>query len=124
MIPRSYPARLDSASGMRIEVNANGSLRRMDCGDVIINLFLGTEIEGGPANVYLRRHGRLIASVPLLGPHGVADIALDDDRLTARGPTQPFGQEVPFPSFWRPPRAPGSGTSRSRTWARTSHPSI
>ena len=37
-------------------VNDNGSIRRIDHGDVVVNLFLGSEIEGGPANVYLRRH--------------------------------------------------------------------
>lgn len=62
------PVRIESASGLRFELNANGSIRRIDHGDIILNLFPGTEIEGGPANIYLRRRGFGIESMPLLGP--------------------------------------------------------
>ena len=41
-------------------MNANGSIRRMDHRDILLNLFLGTEIEGGPANLYLRRLGAIV----------------------------------------------------------------
>ena len=30
----------------------------MDHGDIMLNLFLGNEAEGGPANIHLRLHGR------------------------------------------------------------------
>ncbi|MEJ1965379.1 MAG: hypothetical protein WDO56_29105 [Gammaproteobacteria bacterium] len=54
---------------MSLELNANGSLRRFDCGNVALALFVGNEIEGGPANVYLRQHaGDEAESTPLLGP--------------------------------------------------------
>jgi len=49
MSPRSWPFRLKSAAGLRLELNTNGSLRRIDHEDVVVNLFLGSEIEGGPA---------------------------------------------------------------------------
>jgi cellobiose phosphorylase len=77
--------RLENAAGLRVEINANGSVRRMDCGDIILNLFLGNEIEGGPASIYLRRLGRRIEWIPLLGPQSPADVELDEHGLTMRG---------------------------------------
>ena len=68
MTSQIFPAHVESPSGLSVQVNANGSIRRIDHGDIILNLFLGTEIEGGPANLYLRRHGASIESMPLLGP--------------------------------------------------------
>ena len=59
--------RVSSPSGVSIELNGNGSLKRIDFRSTIVNLFLGNEIEGGPANVYLRRP-RTMDFVPLLGP--------------------------------------------------------
>jgi len=47
---------------LSIKVNANGSIRLMDHRDI---LFLGTEIEGGPANLHLRRQGAIV-EVPTL----------------------------------------------------------
>lgn len=63
----SAPFRLSNAAGLSIELNANGSLRRIELGAITVNLFPGNEMEGGPANLYLRRRtdGRF---VPLLGP--------------------------------------------------------
>ena len=69
---RIDPFRIESPSGLRIEMNANGSVRRMDRGDILLNLFLGTEIEGGPANIFLRRHGSTMEITPLLGPRSPA----------------------------------------------------
>jgi 1,2-beta-oligoglucan phosphorylase len=57
-----------SPAGLCIEANANGSMRRMMCADVLVNLFPGNELEGGPANLYLRRHRSAPESIPLLGP--------------------------------------------------------
>jgi cellobiose phosphorylase len=57
----------------------------MDHGDILLNLFLGTEIEGGPANLYLRRHGTSIEAVPLLGPQSPAAIHLDERGMSATG---------------------------------------
>ena len=60
---------LASRSGLSLELNANGSLRRFDCGNVALALFVGNEIEGGPANLYLRRHSQNEPEwTPLLGP--------------------------------------------------------
>jgi cellobiose phosphorylase len=62
------PFELDSPSGLRVQLNANGSIRRIDHGDVVLNLFPGSELEGGPANLYLRRRGSPIEWMALLGP--------------------------------------------------------
>lgn len=53
---------------MALELNANGSLRQISRGGVVVCLFPGNEIEGGVANVYLRRHGQALDWIPLLGP--------------------------------------------------------
>lgn len=71
-----FPIQLVSPSGLKVQVNANGSIRRMDFGDVLLNLFLGTEVEWGPANLYLRRHGEVIEWIPLLGPKSPSRIAV------------------------------------------------
>src|SRR5215468_3920156 len=60
--------RIASPSGLTVQLNANASLRRIDCRDVIVNAFLGNELEGGPANLFLRRRADRIAWTPLLGP--------------------------------------------------------
>ncbi|HEU4627355.1 MAG TPA: hypothetical protein VFS52_21555 [Steroidobacteraceae bacterium] len=61
--------RLTGASGMALELNANGSLRRFECAGVFLSLFVGNEVEGGPTNLYLRRHGgEAVEWTPLLGP--------------------------------------------------------
>jgi hypothetical protein len=62
--------RLSSRSGLCVEVNANGSLRRFDYEAISLLLFPGNEIEGGPANLYLRCRIAAIACewTPLLGP--------------------------------------------------------
>jgi cellobiose phosphorylase len=60
--------RIANACGLSVEVNANGSLHRIDLGATSLSLFPGNELEGGPANLYLRCRGETIAYTPLLGP--------------------------------------------------------
>jgi cellobiose phosphorylase len=72
------PLHLASRSGLTVQVNANGSIRRIDHRDVIINAFLGNELEGGPANLFLRRHGARVTWTPLLGPRGPGSVRLDE----------------------------------------------
>lgn len=74
-----------SSAGMRVELNANGSVRRLDCRDVMLNVFLGNEAEGGPANIYLRRLGAAAASVPLLGPRSPAAYQACERGMAACG---------------------------------------
>jgi cellobiose phosphorylase len=80
-----FPIRLESPSGLSVQMNANGSVRRMDHRDIILNLFLGNAVEGGPANLYLRRHGAQLEAVPLLGPGSPATLRRDERGLTASG---------------------------------------
>lgn len=83
--------RLTGAAGLSIEINGNGSIRRMDCGDTLINLFSGNDLEGGPANLFLRRHagfaGPGVEFTPLLGPRGPTRMQLReaDNRWVGKG---------------------------------------
>jgi cellobiose phosphorylase len=71
---------------LAVHVNANGSIRRIDCGDVVVNAFLGNELEGGPANLYLRRHDDArIAWTPLLGPRSPGVAQLERQALHIAG---------------------------------------
>src|SRR5262249_51323524 len=82
------PVELRSPSGLRVLVNRNGSIRRIDHGDVIVNLFLGSEVEGGAANLHLRRHAAAVESIALLGPSSPATIRCDESGLVAEGEWQ------------------------------------
>lgn len=82
------PLRIVSRAGLAVQVTANGSLRRMDHDDVMVNLFLGTEVEGPPANLYLRRHGERLDAWPLLGPHSGGAVQCDERGLRVRGAWQ------------------------------------
>lgn len=62
------PRILANAAGLRISLNANGSVQRIDHDTVMLNLYLGSEVESGPANIYLRIAGAVPTAVPLLGP--------------------------------------------------------
>lgn len=77
-----FPFRAASPSGMSAELNENGSLRRMDCGDIMLNVFLGNEAEGGQSNIYLRSNGK---SIPLLGPGSPASYQTEERGLFASG---------------------------------------
>jgi cellobiose phosphorylase len=77
--------RIESPAGLGAHVNANGSLRRLEHGDVVLNLFPGSELEGGPANVYLRRLGAEPVWTPLLGPRSPLAFHVDAQGLCATG---------------------------------------
>ena len=74
-----------NSSSLCIQVNTNGAVRRMDHNGILINLFPGNEIEGGPANIYLRRPDVPGAVVPLLGPQSPAVFRFEDDGVFAQG---------------------------------------
>src|SRR5262245_53104944 len=79
------PVTLEGGSGLRVQVNANGSIRRIDHGDVLVNAFLGSEIEAGPANLWLRRRDAELDATPLLGPGSPGIVHLDASGLRVRG---------------------------------------
>jgi len=86
--PGNFPVTLETPSGLRVQVNANGSIKRIDHRDIIINLFPGNEVEGGPANIYLRSLGKTITAIPLLGPRSPSTVTVAADSLTVRGQWQ------------------------------------
>jgi cellobiose phosphorylase len=83
----SSPIRLSSRSGMRAEINANGSVGRFDCDAISLALFIGNELEGGPANVFLRHHSDRTQWTPLLGPRSATRFQADatTGRLVGSG---------------------------------------
>ena len=59
---------LTSPSGLRATLDDSGTLHTLAFGDIVVNLFVGSTLEGGPTNLVLRRHAKGIESTPLLGP--------------------------------------------------------
>ena len=82
---RPAPQILSNRAGLRVACNANGSIRRIDLDDTLINLFPGNEVEGGPTNLYLRCHDAKPQFVPLLGPASPAAFSFDGRSLRAAG---------------------------------------
>src|SRR5688572_31495579 len=80
--------RIESPGGLVVLANANGSLRRIEHGDVVLNLFPASEVEGGPANLWLRRLGEEPAWTPMLGPRSPLAVQLDEHGLRAAGEWQ------------------------------------
>lgn len=79
---------------MRVELNSNGSVRRMDFGDIMINMYLGNEAEGGPSNIYLRLNGESVETIPLLGPLSPACYQFDERGMIAAGQWRGVGFKV------------------------------
>lgn len=80
-----FPFRATSPSGLSFELNSNGSVRRIDHADIMLNLFLGNEAEGGLANIHLRVFGDGVETTPLLGPEATSAFAVDAAGLSACG---------------------------------------
>ncbi|MES2439341.1 MAG: amylo-alpha-1,6-glucosidase [Verrucomicrobiota bacterium] len=83
--PTIFPFRAASPSGMSAELNSNGSVRRMDCGDIMLNVFLGNEAEGGLSNCHLRLLGETVETIPLIGPGSPASYQTDGRGLFGCG---------------------------------------
>jgi len=81
----NIPHRIANPAGLSIELNTNGSIRRLDHGDIMLNLFLGNEAEGGLANIHLRRLGEPAETIPLLGPGSPASFDTDERGLFGCG---------------------------------------
>jgi 1,2-beta-oligoglucan phosphorylase len=84
-LQKNFPVCITTPSGLKFEINANGSIKRMDHGDIMLNLFLGNEMEGGPANIYLRRKSAGVEAVPLLGPCSPASFRINGQGVIANG---------------------------------------
>jgi cellobiose phosphorylase len=83
--PVVFPHRIASPAGVGFEFNSNGSVRRIDHGDIMLNLFLGNEAEGGLVNIHLRRLGATVESIPLIGPGSPACYEMDGSGMVAHG---------------------------------------
>ncbi|MFG6415698.1 hypothetical protein ACG02S_17535 [Roseateles sp. DC23W] len=83
------PHLIRNAAGLEAELLSHGALRRLqlDSG-LLLNLFPGNELEGGPANLWLRRRdagGGDWRAVPLLGPLSPLSAHFGDNALEMRG---------------------------------------
>lgn len=58
---------LRSASGLCAECHASGGLRRLLWGSTCVSLWVGSELEAGPTQIYLRHRGEALSWTPLLG---------------------------------------------------------
>ncbi|MGQ3055246.1 MAG: GH36-type glycosyl hydrolase domain-containing protein [Roseateles sp.] len=79
---------LSNAAGLQAELLSHGGLRRLMCGPALmLNLFLGNELEGGPANVWLRRRdaGSDWRVTPLLGPLSPLNVHAAEGAFEMRG---------------------------------------
>ncbi|MGA2366898.1 MAG: hypothetical protein ABSG12_15575, partial [Steroidobacteraceae bacterium] len=85
--------RLTSPAGLSIEFNASGAPRRFDCGSISLALFIGNELEGGLANLYLRRLGERPSWVALLGP-------ASPSRIRAPSAANPGGGGLQAEGAW------------------------
>ncbi len=85
---------LTNTAGLRVTLNANASVSRIDHADVMLNLFRGNAMEGGECNLYLRRLGGAPATTALLGPRSPSRMEAGDDGFALRGHWQGLDYRV------------------------------
>jgi len=79
-------ATLRNEAGVAIELLENGAVFAIRHGEVLVNQVLGSPLEGGIGNLYLRRRKRDgITFSPLLGPAAPGRFWASDDRATWEG---------------------------------------
>lgn len=82
------PHLLRNAAGLSLEVLSHGALRRIQAPGLMLNLFPGNELEGGPANLWLRRRDAADQPwrlAPLLGPQSPLHAHGDAQGFEMRG---------------------------------------
>ncbi|MFG6488514.1 hypothetical protein ACG04R_17640 [Roseateles sp. BYS78W] len=82
------PHLIRNQAGLEAELLSHGALRRLLLAPgLMLNLFPGNELEGGPANVWLRRRdtGGSWQAVPLLGPQSPLQVHADEGGFEMRG---------------------------------------
>jgi cellobiose phosphorylase len=85
---------LTNAAGLRFTVDANATVTRIDHEALMLNLFRGNAMEGGPCNLYLRRLGGSPAATALLGPRSPSRLEQGDDGFAVRGVWQGVSYRV------------------------------
>ncbi|MBA2382345.1 MAG: cellobiose phosphorylase, partial [Chloroflexi bacterium] len=79
-------AQLRNSSDLAVDVLENGSIFAIRHRDILVNQVLGSGLEGGLANLFLRRRSRAgIESRPLLGPQAVGRFRASDGGVTWEG---------------------------------------
>jgi cellobiose phosphorylase len=78
---------LRNQAGLEAELLSHGALRRLLLApELMLNLFPGNELEGGPANIWLRRRdGGRWQAVPLLGPQSPLQVHAEEGGFEMRG---------------------------------------
>ncbi len=77
---------LRNGTGLAIELLDNGAIFAIRHGDILVNQVLGSPIEGGLGNIYLRRRTRGgVASVALLGPASTSAFRASGEGATWEG---------------------------------------
>ena len=82
------PHLIRNNAGLEAELLSHGALRRLMCGPALmLNLFPGNELEGGPANIWLRRRdaGGDWRAAPLLGPLSPLGVHTAEGGFEMRG---------------------------------------
>ena len=78
---------LRNRAGLAFELFAHGAPARLMAGDLLLNLFCGNVLEGGPANLWLRvrQGGGAWLATPLLGPRSPLRASFGELTLTMSG---------------------------------------
>lgn len=81
------PHLIRNQAGLEVELLSHGALRRVMVNPgLMLNLFPGNELEGGPANLWLRRHDAGgVRLAPLLGPLSPLSAHVADGGFEMRG---------------------------------------
>src|SRR5438094_3502896 len=74
-------AEFRSASGMWAGFTSSGTLRRLEIDGLSVLLYPASELEPGPANIYLRVKGTPLDALAILGPQSGAHV-----QWTPEGP--------------------------------------
>ena len=77
-----YSSTLSNEAGLIIELLSHGCPRKVMVRDITVNLFPGTELEGGLTNLWLRCGGEM---TPLLGPNSPLLFSCSGQHMEARG---------------------------------------
>jgi 1,2-beta-oligoglucan phosphorylase len=90
------PKIVTSRAGLRAELAESGAVRRFDCGPTTLTLFVGSEVECSPANLYLRRLSGKRDWTPLLGPTSPTrfQAGAADSRFAGRGSWQGIEYDI------------------------------
>ena len=84
--PLPIAAELRSPAGVAIDILDNGSLFAIRHGGVLVNQVLGSPVEGGIGNLYLRRRTRAgVLAAPLLGPASASRLRTSADAAAWEG---------------------------------------